>query len=89
MYMYTDYVGSIEDMRNFQVQFVNKIYNPEFIADDDGTAERSDMNNDDMALMNNANGSDLENNTVVMKTATRTCIAVKRKSIEAKLMSCS
>uniref|UniRef100_A0A1X7V780 Uncharacterized protein n=1 Tax=Amphimedon queenslandica TaxID=400682 RepID=A0A1X7V780_AMPQE len=77
--------GSIEEVRNVEEQFVNKIYNPEFIveADDDGT-ERSGIstNKNDQALMNNANSSDLEKNTVVMKTATHNCSAVKRKSID-------
>uniref|UniRef100_A0A1X7TRV2 Uncharacterized protein n=1 Tax=Amphimedon queenslandica TaxID=400682 RepID=A0A1X7TRV2_AMPQE len=78
--------SSIEEVRNVEEQFVNKIYNPEFIveADDDDGTERSGISNNknDQALMNNVNSSDLENNTVVMKTATHTCLAMKRKSID-------
>ena len=80
--MYT-HVGSIEEVRNVEEQFVNKIYNPEFIVEDDDVTDRSGITKDenDAALMNKANGTGLENNAVVMKTA---CTAVKRKFIDKR-----
>ena len=41
------HVGSIEEVRNVEEQFVNKIYNPEFIVEDDVT-DRSGITKEEL-----------------------------------------